>query len=166
MQTTHVMLPPEEAETDLPETVELRRRPDTAVALTWMIGALYAVSFFLPATRTMPGYAAFVCSLLFAIGIPMWGANPVFWYGLYHLAQGSYRAASRAGTIAVVLALSECWMFAGELSYGYFVWVSSMGMLALTGLFTEVDDQRRPRPTHAAWRSDGEATRIASRFRR
>jgi hypothetical protein len=166
MHTTDVMLSPEEEETDLPETVSLRRRPDTGVALTWMIGALYAASFFLPATKTMPGYMAFLCSVVFVIGIPMWGANPVFWFGLYHLARGSYREASRAGTLAVVLALSECWMFGDDLSYGYFVWVCSMGILALTGLFTEVDDQRRAWPTSAAWRSDGEGTRIASRFRR
>jgi hypothetical protein len=166
MQTTDVLLSPAETETDLPEPVSLTRRPDSNIVLTCMIGALYAASFFLPATKTMPGYAAFVCSVLFLIGIPMWLANPVFWVGLYRLAHGRYQAAGRSGILALVLALSECWMFEGDLSYGYFLWVGCMGLLALTGLRAEDDERPRPWPTHDAWWTDGDAARIASRFRR
>jgi hypothetical protein len=129
--------------------------------------AVYAVSFFLPALDSIVGFQAFLCSLGFVITIPMWVANPIFWFGLRRLAQGRYRSAGKAGLLALVFALSESWMCAGGLRVGYFVWVGSMAVLATVGLFGDAQEERPRRwPFHPTWTRGGEAARIAARFRR
>jgi hypothetical protein len=119
---------------------------------------LYAVSFFLPAYHAGVGYEAFVSAFVCVIGMPMWFANPVFWSGLGLLYQGKYAAAGRTGLRAVVLALSECWLFSEGLRVGYFAWVGSMALLAVAGWC----GQERDWP-HGL-RGAGEASRIAARF--
>jgi hypothetical protein len=123
---------------------------------------LYAASFFLPAFQEGAGYHAFLFSLVYLLGIPMWFANPVFWCGLALLCQGKHRAARKAGVVALVFALSEFWLFLEGLRVGYFVWVGSMALLiaaAWCGVHDPPRDLSFPRP-----RGAGEATRIAARF--
>jgi hypothetical protein len=146
----------------LPEAV-VARRSAAGDVIGLLAVILYALSFFLPATRWVVGYQVFVCSLVFVICIPMWAANLVFWAGLAELCLGRYRSAGLAGLVAVVLALSECWMFTAELRVGYFVWVGSMALLAFVGLCGT--EENRPRwPARVGSNIAGAATRIASRF--
>ena len=141
-----------------PPEVALVHRP--AVTLLGLSAALlYAGSFFLPAYQEAAGFHAFVLSLVFLVGIPMWLANPFFWSGLTLLAQGKYRSARNAGLVALVLALSECWLFAEGLQVGYFVWVSSMASLAVAGWW----GQLQPYSAQGT-RGAGEASRIAARL--
>ncbi len=160
------MFPPARARADYSNPFVTMRHPAGVALLGTLAATMYAVSFFLPATGSILGYQAFVCALLVVICAPMWLANPVFWLGLVLLHRREYRSAGHAGMIAVLLALSECWMFSGELGVGYFVWVGSMAALTLVGLFGE------PRDGPSGWygRSQlfpvGEASRIVSRFRR
>jgi hypothetical protein len=164
---TDVMVPPEPEPVELPEVVLRKPRSEAGVFLACLLGGLYAVSFFLPAMKGLPGYGAFVYALLFLVGIPMWAANPVFWFGLCHLAEGRYRSAGRAGWVALVLALSEWWMFGRDLAVGYYLWAGSMFLMGLAGEWPEADrSPRRLRPVDPEWMTGGEATRIASRFRR
>jgi hypothetical protein len=142
------------------------RHPPAVAILGALAVAMYGVSFFLPAAGTFLGFQAFVCALLFIIGVPMWLANPVFWLGLVMLSRREYRSASHAGMIALVLALSECWMFSGELKAGYYVWAGSMAVLALVGLFGEWTDGPRGWYSRSQLFPVGEASRIVSRFRR
>jgi hypothetical protein len=80
------------------------------VALLGISAALlYAGSFFLPAYQAGVGYQAFVVSLVFLVGIPIWLANPFFWSGLTLLAEVKYASARNAGLVALLLALSEAW---------------------------------------------------------
>ncbi len=119
---------------------------------------LYAVSFFLPALPGVKGYAAFVYALVFGICVPMWAANPVFWVGLARLCVGQYKSAANAAVVAVVLALSECWLFK-DLGVGYFAWIGSMALLAVAGFCQGYDEWPPPR-----LRNGGEAARIAAKF--
>jgi hypothetical protein len=66
--------------------------------------------------------------------------------------------------VAVLLALSESWLFGLELRVGYFAWVGSMGLVALAGLCAE-ERRRRPAPWPASRPAVEEASRIAARFR-
>jgi hypothetical protein len=144
----------------------LVRRSAASALLGWLAFLLYALSFFLPATDRIMGWQAFLYALLFFFCLPMWSANPVFWVGLVRLSQGRYRSAGMAGVLAVVLALLECWMFHRELAVGYLVWVSSMGTLALAGLFG-CGREEQPAGGLARTRgTQGEAAWIVSRFRR
>ncbi|HEX3316323.1 MAG TPA: hypothetical protein VHR72_15600, partial [Gemmataceae bacterium] len=93
--------------------------------------AAYLAAFFLPAWhdssvpsgwfgpsfhgQTISGAGAFVMAL-FVIGLPMWLANPAFWFGLFSLGlfslgRGWPRAAKISSAIAVLLALSELPVF-------------------------------------------------------
>src|SRR5262245_22378209 len=76
---------------------------------------VYTVSFFLPAAGGVLGYQAFICALVSVICIPMWAANLALWLGLAELSLGRYGKAGIAGLVALVLALSESWMFMEEL---------------------------------------------------
>jgi hypothetical protein len=121
---------------------------------------IYVLSFFLPALPHAVGYQTFVFALVFVIGVPMWAANPVFWIGLGKLYQGEYRTARTLGVVALLLALSECWLFSEDLRVGYFAWVGSMAGLALAGWWGTP-----PRwPVLAESERPGEASRIAARF--
>jgi hypothetical protein len=152
MTLTQARVPP-------PERVLAVRCPPTVALLGLAAALLYAASFFLPATDMVAGYQAFVLSLVFVIGIPMWLANPVFWSGLTLLSQGKYRSARKAGLLGLVLALSECWLFSKGLRVGYFAWVASMALLAAAGWWGQLGHG----PVHGP-RVPGEATRIAARF--
>jgi hypothetical protein len=154
------------ARTDYSNPFVTTRHPAGVAVLGTLAVVMYGVSFLLPAAGRMLGYQAFVCAVLFVIGVPMWLANPVFWLGLVLLSRREYRSASTAGIVALLLALSECWMFSGDLGVGYFVWVGSMAFLALVGLFGE--SEAAPREWYARPQRFpvGEASRIVSRFRR
>jgi hypothetical protein len=143
-----------------PEAVIAVRCPPIAAVLGVAAAVLYAGSFLLPAYHEAAGYQAFMFSFVCVIGIPMWLANPVFLSGLALLSQGKYRSAGKAGLWALVLALSECWLFSGGLRVGYYVWVASMALLAAAGWW----GQLRRVPVHGPWGA-GEATCIAARFR-
>ena len=110
-----------------PEAV-VTRRSVAGDLLGLLTITVYAVSFFLPVTRDVLGYQAFVCSLVFMVLIPMWAANLALWLGLAELSLGRYRRAGLAGLVALVLAASESWLFVGELQVGFFAWVGSMAM--------------------------------------
>ncbi len=139
------------------------RRSGAGDFLGLLASALYAVSFFLPAVPGILGFQAFVYSLVCVICVPMWAANLALWLGLAELSRGRYGTAGTAGLVAVVLAVSESWLFLGELRVGYFVWVGSMILLAFVGLCGA--EQTRPRwPVQVGSNIEGEATRIASRF--
>jgi hypothetical protein len=146
-----------------PGEIVVGRFPPAVAVLGVLAAVLYAVSFFLPALRGVLGHQAFVWSLLFVFYAPMWGANPALWFGLALLAQGKFRSARKAGVLALVLALSECWLFYRELRVGYFAWVGSMALLAVAGWRGARHEPPRelflPR-----LRSTGEAGRIAARF--
>jgi hypothetical protein len=153
------MLNPIQARTPPADMVVAVRCPP-AVALLGLAAVLvYAVSFFLPACDNAAGYQAFVLSLVCVIGIPMWFANPFFWAGIALLSQGKYASAGKAGLVALVLALSECWLFAKGLRVGYFAWVSSIALLAVAGFCGGFD-----KPPPCRLRNVGEATRITARF--
>ena len=167
MQETDVMARSIVEDSSPATAIALGRRPGAAVVLGGLAIQLYLVSFFLPALDGTPGYEAFILAVLFVIGLPMWLANPVFWFGVVRLAQGRYHSAGQAGRVALLLALSECWMFYDKLAVGYFVWVGSMVLLAAVGRFGEVDEDRPRRwPYLPDWRVTGEAARIVARFRR
>lgn len=89
--------------------------------LAMMAVGLYGASFFLPACGRILGYQAFVWSVIFIVCLPMWLANPMFWVGLACASRGEWRAVRTYGLVALVLSLSEAWMFWGELATGYFV---------------------------------------------
>ena len=155
------MLNTTQARIPSPEAIVAVRCPP-AVALLGLAAVLvYAVSFFLPAFDKTAGYQAFVLSLVCVIGIPMWFANPFFWAGVALLSQGKYRSAGKAGLVALVLALSECWLFAEGLQVGYYAWVGSMALLSAAGFCGAAEG--RDGPAHGS-RGAGEAARIAARW--
>jgi hypothetical protein len=78
----------------------------------------------------MLGFQAFYYSVIMIITIPMWLANPMFWFSLSCFANRKFDAAATYGVCAVGLGLSESWMFWKGLSIGYFAWVGSMALLA------------------------------------
>jgi hypothetical protein len=162
-----VLVPQQEVETALDEVRAERPLAPGVVLLGYLAAVMFAVSFFLPALHNVAGYEAFVYALLWVICIPMWAANPVFWCGLAYLSAGRYRSAGKAGLAALLLALSESWMFWGELEIGYWIWAGSMAVLAVAGLYAG-GTERRPQcwPALPGWRTLCEAGRIASRFRR
>jgi hypothetical protein len=131
MLTLRARIPP-------PEVLIAVRCPPTVALLGFAAALLYAASFFLPAVDGAAGYQAFVLSLVFIIGIPMWLANPVFWSGLTLLSQGKYASAGKTGLLALVLALSECWLF-NDLRVGYYAWVGSIALLAAAGWWGSCD---------------------------
>jgi hypothetical protein len=104
-----------------------------ASVLGIVAAVLYGVSFFLPASKGLLGFQAFFFSVLMVFTIPMWLANPLFWLGLALLSGRQWQAARFYGLLALVLGLSESWMFWEELSTGYFLWVGSMALLAAAG---------------------------------
>jgi hypothetical protein len=166
MQKTDLLIPPIQIPPCLTTPVTATAGPTAALLLGCLALLSYTVSFFLPALHNVLGFQAFVYSILFLIGAPMWVANPLFWYGLVSLFRRRNRAAGKAGLVALLLALSECWMFHGQLAAGYFVWAGSMALLALAGWLGGEGNRPRTGSGRAAGWPAGEATQIASRFRR
>lgn len=112
----------------------------------FLVGATYAVSFFLPSilnggTQYDLGGRAFYMGLLgLAMGFPFWLANPFLWAGVYCLTTGRYGWTTTAGLLASGLAGSAV-ITLGLLSegstraftVGYYVWVSSCVLLVILG---------------------------------
>ena len=113
-----------------------------------VIGALYAISFFLPfllIDRHHPLLADPIWdgAIVFMSGMPgaevSWLANPALWVGLVMLILGRWRAASIAGIVALfigfLLKMIEIHVGSGgqttyHLLTGYCVWLASMVLLA------------------------------------
>jgi len=116
----------------------------TAIVLALLFG-VYSFSFVLPVTgantrHAMYGYQAFILSIWSVIYIPMWMANPVFWFGCLALDQGPWKRASYASLCSVLLAISELGLWDHSPEIGYYIWLSSMLLLTLTAFafrFTE-----------------------------
>jgi hypothetical protein len=166
-----VMVPPRQLPADFSKVsdssqVSEERRPAKDLSPGVFATVMYIISFFLPAWQEARGYEAFVLSLMFLFCVPVWAANLVFWIGLAQWSQGRYWSASMAGLVALSLGLLGVWMFKDGLKIGYWLWVGSMGVLALGGLCKEQDSQPRNRPSQAITRDAGEASRIVARFRR
>jgi hypothetical protein len=109
----------------------------TAGVLGGAAALLYVISFFLPALGDkgggILGFQAFIYSVLLVVTIPMWLANPLFWLGLALLMRRQWHGARFYGLLAVVLGLSESWMYGKELAVGYILWVGSMVLLTVAG---------------------------------
>jgi hypothetical protein len=116
---------------------ETRSRWATADILGVTSGCLYAGSFLMPVGRdlTLFGWQAFVCSAIYFLFWPMWAANPVFWFGLVKAGNQRWEAARNAGVLAMMLAVSEAWMFLPNLGIGYYCWLGSMIALAAAGAY-------------------------------
>jgi hypothetical protein len=72
----------------------------------------------------------------FVLAVSAWLANPVFWIGLGCWLNGRWRAAGIAGVVAFLLG-SGFYLFGdvfpGRIGVAYYVWLSSMGVLAAAG---------------------------------
>ena len=68
-------------------------------------------------------------------------------------------AVAHSPAAELLLALSECWLFAEGLRVGYFLWVGSMALLVLAGWCGLLQADSAP-----VTRGAGEASRIAARF--
>ena len=95
--------------------------------------------------RPISGARAFVMSL-FVRGIPMWLANPAFWFGLYSLARGRPRAAKVSSIVAVLLAVSQLPFYWREVHIGYWLWLASMGSLVAFCFRQSPEEASRPCP--------------------
>jgi hypothetical protein len=146
------------------EPVAVRFRLSVGGVLGWVAIALYVVSFFLPAYNGIPGFGAFLWSLIIPFFWPMWAANPLFWLGLSGL-RARHGSVMVIGLIALLLALSEAVLFADRLGAGYFLWVGSMAVLAAAGFVTWLESWPRDWPDRPVRLIVGEARRIAARLR-
>ena len=86
----------------------------------------------------MNGWQVFLLALTPFFGIqiiPLWIANPLFWYGIYHFLKGDFDR-SRNGSMAAVLAGSipiitmVCGGQPEQLRIGCWLWLGSSGLLA------------------------------------
>lgn len=120
----------------------------TALLCSVLVVIPYFASFPLPVADFGPGGAGELLSgqmsgvWAFFYGIfgilsfsPVWFANPVFWVGVILLAAYRPLGAMICGLIAVLLALTGMYPFRPEekLLIGYYLWLTSMGLLFLTG---------------------------------
>ena len=92
------------------------------------------------------------------LSCPVWLANPALWLGCWFLWRGRTRAALIAATLGLALALSALQLLSDRsLVYhqrylsGYYVWLSSFGLLALGGIAAsfrtnEVDERKQTGP--------------------
>lgn len=129
-----------------------------------LIGAVYAVSFFLPVLgpdeESSPGFVAFLLPLvawtvgdegaMLILGLPAWLANPLMWVGMALLASGKWKAATAAGLVAVILGLTAlpAWLSSGDFPrMGYVLWVLSIAALAVTGYVGSLAQRRKTKPS-------------------
>src|SRR5947209_3554586 len=134
--------------------------PSGSILALSLVVTVYAISHVLPVTRVMNQVAhgwqascavAQVAAEMLWRGQPEWLwifgwlPNPLLWFGVACLWIGRRRDARRAGVAAglagcLALAAASLWFFnAGlndDLFSGYYVWASSMGMLALLGFWS------------------------------
>jgi hypothetical protein len=129
----------------MPHGTQCRSRK--AEGLSVASGCLYVVSFLLPVGWGLGffGLHAFVCSAMIPFVWPMWAANPVLWFGLVKAANQRWEAARNAGVLAMLLAISEAWMFLPGLGVGYFCWLCSMIALATAGAYGAEQERRSAR---------------------
>jgi len=107
-------------------------------AVLTVVVCVYMLSFLLPVTdantpRAMYGFQAFFWGLVSIVYLPMWLANPTLWFGCLRYGEGRWKSARNAGLLAVLLGVSEVWMWDGRPEIGYYLWMSSMVLLALAG---------------------------------
>ncbi len=103
--------------------------------------------------QVMYGYQAFAFALASQY-LPCWLANPTYWCACYHALSGTIRQARNYAILAVVLSVSETWMFDDALEAGFYMWSASMGFLATT--FTFVPRWKERIATGLPWWSRGE----------
>lgn len=120
--------------------------------LRWAAVAAYLVSFLLPVVnaeggRCYYGWSAFLMSFLsifdgvrssghirISLLVPLaWCANPIFWVSLYCSLRGQFACSAKAAAVAVVLALPLLFLEGSPLLEGYWLWLASMAMLAVSG---------------------------------
>jgi hypothetical protein len=106
-----------------------------------LIAGVYGTSFFLPVYLDLDGWEAFVSAgRLFARAVDTaelghdligWAPNPLLWIGA-----GCLLARRDAAALALALAATAAactWLELTGLSTGYYVWLTSMGLLAAAG---------------------------------
>lgn len=115
----------------------------------WMLSKWYLLSLILPVSFTFepPYQIGWGISYLLAGAmtfpfIPMWWANPLFFWGLYCLTTGKYQRALYLGSAASLLALSTFWLtlerywrvqtFDGTFGPAFYIWLGCM--FGLTGI--------------------------------
>src|SRR5262245_26712287 len=81
----------------------------------------------------MYGYQAFFWALVSVIYLPMWLSNPVLWIGCGYCVDGRWKAERIWGLLAILRSISEVWFWDDPPESGYYVWVSSMVLLAAAG---------------------------------
>jgi hypothetical protein len=146
------------------------RRGKTRFPFTAATMAVYLTAFFLLAWhdssksggyfgsafqgRPISGARAFVMSLyVVVVGMPMWLANPAYWFGLYSLGRGWPRTARVSSVVAVLLAVSALFFCWREVHVGYWLWLASMGFLLASCFWESPEDARRSCPfcTRLVW---------------
>lgn len=95
----------------------------------------YIVSFFLPVfdsgtPQVMYGYQAFVLAI-FSQFLPCWLANPIYWLACHRSQTGNTKSARNYAISAVTLSASQIWMMNDTPEVGFYLWVASMGVLAV-----------------------------------
>ena len=122
-----------------------------SVLFSILVAVVYSGSFVLPAvdfgphrrgdvfelSGTSSGFEAFFLAIPAILsGLPVWLANPVFWLGLILLAAYRPLGAAICGAIAVLLALTGLQPVESQeiLLVGYYVWLTSIGLLFLAGV--------------------------------
>ncbi len=124
------------------------------LAVCGLLCLVYAVSLLLPAygqfQSTMRGYETFLSALFFgassgfltwiySLFMTGWVANPVFWAGTLLLMRGRLAGATILGVAASLLAIESA-RFASSVEApllpGYYVWLCSMGGLAMASLLS------------------------------
>lgn len=143
-----------------PEILDILRSPSRRFSrfTLQLAGALYAVSFLLPAYEDVeivekrlvvhPGWGAFLQAMLFLnVG---WLANPAFWTAVILVVRGRPRLAFASAASGALLAARFLIKRDPEqfLRVGYYVWLASMIVLILAAVFTwgELTAARKRRP--------------------
>lgn len=131
---------------------EETNRSDRTLCLTAVVPAflVYLVSLFSPAVfvggfeaGSGRPFSGFECLTMFPFDYPAWWANPVFFVGLGCLILRRAVPAGICGVIATLLTLSylvpekvgnetDEWALIAPVEFGYWIWVTAMGMLALS----------------------------------
>ena len=129
----------------------------------WMLGQWFVASLLLPVhTSFEPPYEVGWGIQFFLLGamnfpfIPIWWANPLFFWGLYCLAKGQYPQALYSASAASLLALStfglvierylQLQTFDGTFGPGFYIWLGCMiGLTVVSGARYRKTTRSRPR---------------------
>jgi hypothetical protein len=119
----------------------LRKRVWQTLVLTFVF---YTASFALPVLGIdFLGIHAFVYAFFYCVCLPVtglsWFANVALWIGFAYLNSERWPEARRCGLAGVALGLTVIpfWWNQETLQVGYYVWLSSMGILTVGALHCE-----------------------------